>query len=89
MHPWLLYTDVFRLPTYFTCLMIGMALGSGVLRREALRGGLDHREVILDLDNQDLVSSLEHFLSIRSGYQIDRPTSDFQSNLTLLAGLDR
>jgi phosphatidylglycerol:prolipoprotein diacylglycerol transferase len=46
MHPWLLYTDVFRLPTYFTCLMIGMALGSGVLRREALRGGLDHREVM-------------------------------------------
>ncbi|MBW1877486.1 MAG: prolipoprotein diacylglyceryl transferase [Deltaproteobacteria bacterium] len=46
MHPWLLHTDVFRLPTYFTCLMIGMALASGVLRREALRGGLDHREVM-------------------------------------------
>jgi len=46
MHPWLLYTDAFRLPTYFTLLMIGMAVGSAVLRREALRGGLDHREVM-------------------------------------------
>jgi len=46
MHPWLLHTEVLRLPTYFTFLMIGMALASSVLRREALLGGIDPREVM-------------------------------------------
>jgi phosphatidylglycerol:prolipoprotein diacylglycerol transferase len=46
VHPVLLHTDWVRLPTYFTCLMVGFALASFVLRREALRRGLPTREVI-------------------------------------------
>jgi len=46
VHPVLLHTDWVRLPTYFTCLMIGFSLASFVLRREALRRGLPAREVI-------------------------------------------
>ena len=35
MHPVLLDTPWLRLPTYFTCLMVGFALASFVLGREA------------------------------------------------------
>lgn len=48
MHPWLVYTELVRLPTYFTCLMVGFALASVVLRREAVREGLSPR-AIMDL----------------------------------------
>lgn len=48
MHPWLVYTDWLRLPTYFTCLMVGFALATFVLRREALREGLAVR-LVMDL----------------------------------------
>jgi phosphatidylglycerol:prolipoprotein diacylglycerol transferase len=43
VHPWLVYTDTFRLPTYFTLLMLGLALATFVLRREALRHDLPAR----------------------------------------------
>jgi phosphatidylglycerol:prolipoprotein diacylglycerol transferase len=43
VHPWLLYGDTLRLPTYFTCLMVGLSLATAVLRREATRRGLDPR----------------------------------------------
>lgn len=46
MHPWLLYTGPLRLPTYFTLLMIGFALGTFVLRREALRDRIPVRDVM-------------------------------------------
>lgn len=46
MHPWLVYGDTFRAPTYFTCLMIGFALATIVLRREARREGLPVRTVL-------------------------------------------
>lgn len=48
MHPWLVYTELVRLPTYFTCLMLGFALATVVLRREALREGMAPR-AIMDL----------------------------------------
>jgi len=48
MHPWLVYTDWLRLPTYFTCLMIGFSVATFVLRREARREGLPVR-VVMDL----------------------------------------
>lgn len=46
MNPWLLHTDAVRVPTYFTLLMVGFALATAVLRREALRGGLPPRQVM-------------------------------------------
>lgn len=46
MHPWLIYTDTVRLPTYFTCLMIGFALSIGVVHREALRSKLPPKLVL-------------------------------------------
>lgn len=46
MHPWLVYGDRLQLPTYFTCLMIGFALSSFVLRREATVRGLPPRKVM-------------------------------------------
>lgn len=47
MNPWLLYTEHLRLPTYFTCLMVGFTLAIGVLQREARRSGVPAR-VVLD-----------------------------------------
>lgn len=46
MFPWLVYTESFQLPTYFTCLMVGFALSLLFARREALREGLAPREVL-------------------------------------------
>lgn len=46
MNPWLVYTEQLRLPTYFTALMVGFALATGVLRREARREGLPTRVVM-------------------------------------------
>jgi len=46
LHPWLLYTDTLRLPTYFTMLMVGFALATFVLRREALRDGAAPRQTM-------------------------------------------
>jgi phosphatidylglycerol:prolipoprotein diacylglycerol transferase len=43
MHPWLVYNDTFRVPTYFAMLMVGLAVGTFVLRREAIRRGLSPR----------------------------------------------
>ncbi len=41
MHPWLIYTPWFRLPTYFTCLVVGFLLATVVARREARRSDID------------------------------------------------
>ncbi len=46
MHPVLVDMAWLRLPTYFTCLMVGFALASFVLRREAVRRDLPSRAVI-------------------------------------------
>lgn len=46
MLPWLWYGDAFRLPTYFTMLMVGLAVATFVLRREARRVGLEPRVAI-------------------------------------------
>ncbi len=46
MNPWILYTDAFQLPTYFTSLMVGFALATFVLRREALRDAADPAETM-------------------------------------------
>lgn len=46
MNPWLYWSESFGLPTYFTLLMVGFALATAVLRREALRGGLPVRQVM-------------------------------------------
>jgi phosphatidylglycerol---prolipoprotein diacylglyceryl transferase len=48
MHPVLFEADWLRLPTYFTCLMVGFSLASFVLRREAVRRGLAPR-LLMDL----------------------------------------
>lgn len=48
MNPWLVYGEFLRVPTYFTMLMLGFAMASVVLRREALREGLEPR-IVLDL----------------------------------------
>jgi phosphatidylglycerol:prolipoprotein diacylglycerol transferase len=46
VHPVLLDHEWLRLPTYFTCLMVGFSLASFVLRREALRRGIPPRQVL-------------------------------------------
>ena len=46
MHPVLLDTPWLRLPTYFTCLMVGFAPASFVLGREASRRGVPRRDVM-------------------------------------------
>lgn len=46
MHPWLIYTESLRLPTYFTCLMVGFALSLAWVRREAQRSALSPRLVL-------------------------------------------
>jgi phosphatidylglycerol:prolipoprotein diacylglycerol transferase len=46
VHPWLLHSEHLRIPTYFACLMVGFALSTLVLRREALRSGVPVRQVM-------------------------------------------
>lgn len=48
MHPWLIHAEAVRVPTYFASLMVGMAMATFVLRREAIRSQLSTR-VIYDL----------------------------------------
>jgi phosphatidylglycerol:prolipoprotein diacylglycerol transferase len=43
MHPWLVNAGPVQIPTWFTCLMLGLALATFVLRRESLRRGMDPR----------------------------------------------
>lgn len=46
MHPWLVYNEWLHLPTYFTLLMVGFTLASGLLVRESRREGLRPRLAI-------------------------------------------
>ncbi len=46
MRPWLIYIGELRVPTYFFMLMLGFALASGLLTREARREGLSERKVL-------------------------------------------
>ena len=46
MRPWLLYLGELRVPNYFFMLMLGAALSSGLLVREARRQGLSERKVL-------------------------------------------
>jgi phosphatidylglycerol:prolipoprotein diacylglycerol transferase len=43
VNPWLWTSTVVAIPTYFACLMIGLAVATAVLRREALRRGIEPR----------------------------------------------
>lgn len=57
MNPWLVWSEAVRLPTYPVGLMVGLALGAFVARREALRRGLEPAPV-LDVATVGLIAGL-------------------------------
>lgn len=45
MHPWLIWTESFRVPTYLTCIIVGAMVGVFVLARELRHSSLPRRVV--------------------------------------------
>lgn len=77
MHPWLVYGEWIRLPTYFTCLMVGFAVAGVVLAREAKREGLAPQGILdlamLTLPAALIGARLAHVVLVAPRYYLAEP----------------
>jgi phosphatidylglycerol:prolipoprotein diacylglycerol transferase len=75
--PWIWYGEWFRLPAYFTGLVVGLSLGVLFIRREALRLGLEPRipvdAAIFVLPAALLGARLAHVLIEQPRFYVEHP----------------
>ena len=79
MHPWLVYTDTFVLPAYFTLLALAACTAPAALTRECRRDGVPPRQA-LDLI---LIAFPAVLIGARLGHVAVEPTGAYWSDVSL------